>query len=122
MTAKRERNLSAPLDLEPPKAQAAARGSEQQHHGVLAGELVHQVQSIGCHCSVWRSALWLLLTGEKLQFWRQMGELNPAAFGNVGRHGKEQLMGQRKLGPEVGSNVLRGQVQPIPYCPCQVLP
>lgn len=41
--------------------------------------------------------------------WREtpaLGEnrkLNPAALGNVGRHGKEQLVEQRKQGPGVGS-------------------
>lgn len=79
--------MSAPLDFEPPQNQAAARVPGQPG-GVLA-ELY--------------SGRLALLNGEKLQLWGKIGKLNAAALGNVGRHGKEQLVEQRKQGPGVGS-------------------
>lgn len=78
--------MSAPLDFEPPQKQGAAR-IPGQPGGVLA-ELY--------------SGRLALLNGEKLQLWGKIGKLNPAALGNVGRDGKEQLVAQRKQGPGVG--------------------
>ena len=53
-----------------------------------------------------------VLSGEKLQFQRQMGKLNPAALGNVRRHGKEQLMGQENRDPRLGASQEKQQCAP----------
>lgn len=88
MTAReREKLLSAPLDFEPPQNQAAARVPGQPG-GVLA-EL--------------QSGRLALLNGEKLQLWGKIGKFNSAALGNMAKHGKEQLVEQRKQGPGAGS-------------------